>query len=101
MTNHETNVKKMRLLLRQQHEAKFKIYKDLKLVLQNAENYSITSSEEINETIESLSQCIKNNAEGLKRAMNELEALTQRQDEIMDQQLSSDKRKDTNVVQTE
>ena len=73
-----TNIENLKSLLKKQHEAKFKVYKDLKLVLQNAENFSITTSEEINETIESLSLCIKNNAEGLKKAMSELEVLTQR-----------------------
>jgi hypothetical protein len=59
-----------------QHESKFKIYKELKLVLQNSENLSVQTAEEINSHIESLDVCIQNNAEGLKKAMKDMELLT-------------------------
>ena len=38
----------------------------------------MSSSEDINETIESLSACIKNNSQGLQRALNDLQSLSEK-----------------------
>lgn len=51
--------------LKQVHEQKFTVYKQLKQTLQKAETYSVESSEDIYRNVESLGQCILSNAEGL------------------------------------
>lgn len=69
----------LQIQMKQQHDLKFKIYRNLKQAMQDTESYAASSNQTVAETIASLNHCIQNNGEGLQRAMNDLQALTERE----------------------
>jgi len=48
----------LQIQMKQQHDLKFQIYRNLKQAMQDTESYSVSSSQAISETIGSLNLCI-------------------------------------------